>query len=405
MDKKKIVFIILFIAAALLIAFGLYFLFFKKPTVPQVAVVPTEEVAPSTLPTAQVGAPPGKAVALPSTATALPSASAIGQGGLTQTTALTTNPALFPSLGSDGKTMNFYDPTTGRFFRLTSDGQMVPLSSQTFYNAQKITWSPQDNKAIIEFPDQSKILYNFDSQKQVTLPRHWEDFSFSAQGNQIAAKSIGVAVENRWLVVANPDGSEAKPIEPLGDNADKVQVNWSPAGGVVAFSATGDALGFDRREILPLGLNNENYKPLIVEGLGFEPKWSPQGNQLLYSIFSPDTDYVPTLWITNAQGEEMGSNRRKLNLNTWADKCAFADNDTLYCAMPNNLERGVGFVPELANDSPDTLYKIDLKTGLKNLVAIPEQNVSLSNLLVSADQSVLYFTDNATGQLRKIQLK
>lgn len=406
MDKKRILLIVLFILAVFLITYGLYAVFWKKPTAPPTGLInaPAVNAPAGVLPTAGIGAPAPVAPALP-TVTALPKASLIARGGLTATPALTTTAALNPSLAGDGKNVNFYDQSVGKFYRLTPDGQMSPLSSQTFYNVKNITWAPAGDKAILEYPDNSKILYNFNTQKQATLPKHWENFSFSGQGDQIAAKSIGVSPENRWLVTADPDGANVKLIEPLGDNADKVQVNWSPAGSVVAFTATGDALGFGRRQIIPLGLNNENYKPLIVEGMNFEPKWSKTGDKLIYSTYSPDTDYNPTIWFTSAQGEQMGSGRRKLNLNTWADKCVFANNDVVYCAVPNELQRGAGLVPEVAAGTPDTLYKVDLKSNLKSVVAVPESNYDMKNLVVSADQSILYFTDQTTGHLHKIQLK
>lgn len=405
MDKKKILLIILFILVVFLIAYGLYAVFWKKPAAPPVVVAPGVNVAPGVLPTAPVGAPPGVVPTIPPSAAALPKASTIARGGLTQVPVLTETAAANPVLSNDGRNLNYYNQTDGRFYRLTPEGKFTTLSAQTFYNVQKITWSALADKAILEYPDNSKILYNFTAQKQTTLPKHWENFDFSKQGDQIAAKSLGVSPENRWLIVADADGANAKLIEPLGDNADKVQVSWSPAGSVIAFSSTGEALGFARKQIIPLGQNNENYKPLVVEGLSFEPQWAPAGDKLIYSTYSPDSDYKPTLWFTQAQGEQMGMGRRRLQVNTWADKCAFADNDIVYCAVPTELPRGAGFSREVANEIPDTLYKIDLKTGLKSVAAVPEENYSMQNLIVTADKSILYFTDNATGQVHKINLK
>lgn len=406
MDKKRLLLIILFIVAVIGIGYGLYYFFWKKPAAPARRVVtPPVNLAPGVLPTAEVGKPPGVVSALPPTTAALPKASTVARGGLTQAPALTATSAVYPALSRDGQNLNYYNPTDGKFYRITADGQASQLSSQVFYNVRQATWSAAGDKAILEYPDNSKILYNFATQRQATLPKHWEGFSFAPQGDKIAAKSLGVAPENRWLITAEPDGSGAKLIEPLGDNADKVRVSWSPGGGVVAFSATGDALGFGRQQFIPLGQNQENYKPLVVEGLGFEPKWSTAGDKLLYSAFNQDSDYNPTLWLTKAQGEEMGAGRHRLNLATWARKCAFSDNETVLCAVPNKLERGLGFAPELAKEIPDTLYKIDLRTNLKTVLALPEGDFSMENLVVTADQSVLYFTDNATGQLHKIQLK
>ncbi len=191
----------------------------------------------------------------------------------------------------------------------------------------------------------------------------------------------------------------------LGENADKVQIAWSPNNQIIATSRTGEPQGFDRQEILLVGMHGENFKSLIVEGWGFDYKWSPQGDRMLYNVYNSASDYKPLLWIVDAQGDRIGSNRRSLGINTWAEKCAFADNSTVYCAVPQTLERGYGMMPELADTIPDTFYKIDLSTGLKTPVAVPYGTYTASQVTISADGQYLYFTDKATGRLNRIQLK
>jgi hypothetical protein len=268
------------------------------------------------------------------------------------------------------------------------------LTDQQFYNVQKVTWAKTTDKAVLEYPDGSKIVYDFNLKKQTTLPKHWEDFSFSGDGTQIAAKSLGLAPENRWLVTTKDDGSGTTLIEPLGENADRVTVDWSPSRQTVAFSQTGQALGTDRREVLFVGLNGENFKSAVVEGLDFVPQWSPTGQKLLYSVDSARSDFKPELWIVNAYGDNIGSGRQNLNIATWADKCSFGSDDLLFCAVPRDLPQGAGMAPDVAKDSYDDLYKIDLKTGTK--VPIPlDQDYHLSNLSYDAVKNTVYFTDQS----------
>ena len=87
--------------------------------------------------------------------------------------------------------MRYYNANDGKFYHLTSDGQIKEMSEQTFYNVNKVTWANNTDKAVLEYPDSSKIVYDFDKQKQTTLPKHWEEFSFSPDGGQIAAKAWG----------------------------------------------------------------------------------------------------------------------------------------------------------------------------------------------------------------------
>ena len=81
---------------------------------------------------------------------------------------------------------------------------------------------------------------------------------------------------------------------------------------------------------------------------------------------------------------------------------------TAYCAVPESLPEGAGYVPEVADNTPDLIYKIDLTTGAKTLLARPtgdRNNYTVEQLMVSSDGSVLYFVDKQTGRLYSIKLK
>jgi len=330
-------------------------------------------------------------------------ASAIANGGLTQTTALNQTNSLAPIVGPDGSRVYFYNRDDGKFYSVNGQGQAVSLSDRTFYDVSAVTWSSDKNKAIIEYPDGAKILYNFQTQKQSSLPKHWQDFNFSPQSDQIVAKSIGLDSNNRWLVVANDDGSQAKTIEAIGDNYNNVYSSWSPNNLSVALYT--ESIDFNRQILYFIGQNGENFKSTVIEGRGPEFQWTPDGNKLLYSVYSNDTALNPSLWIVDAAGEAIGSNRQPLNLQTWADKCSVVSDSAAYCAVPRNLPEGAGLFPELAAGSEDVIYKINLTNGSHSLVAIPDNAYNIKNLMVSANEKELYFTDNATGNIRKIRLK
>lgn len=405
MRNKKILLIIGFILIVCIIVFAFYYVFIRQPEIEPIANLPGINAPTNGLPGAETGTPPGLVVNIPSTVSPLPTASSVASGGLTQSPAITSTPVKNIALASDGKSINYYSPNDGKFYKTDSTGQTVALSNKTFYDVQKITWSPQGTKSILEFPDNSKIFFDFNTNKQATLPKHWQDFSFSSTGNQIAAKSLGLDKDNRWLLLSNPDGTEAEPIFALGNNEDKVTVSISPAGGIIGFSDTGDPQGFARKQIITLGNTGETLNPLMVEGLSFEPIWSSKGDKLVYSTYNLDSEYKPTLWVTNAQGEQTGTGRHKLNINTWSEKCSFADNQTLYCAVPQALIYGAGFEPSLTDNVADDIYKVDLTTNAKTLIAQPENSPSISSIIISQDKSILYYTDKNTGLLHEIKLK
>ena len=183
---KKILLLLMVLLVAGAIGFGLYLMFIKtgalpspKPTIKKVttptgelpaagerAAIPGGQVTPGAgqLPSAQV---------IPGTT---PSPSYFQPAPVTK---ITSDFVVYPSLDSGGNT-RYHNAADGKFYQLTPDGQIKALSDQTFYNVSKVTWAANQNKAVIEYPDSSKIIYNFDTKKQVTLPKHWNEFSFDS---------------------------------------------------------------------------------------------------------------------------------------------------------------------------------------------------------------------------------
>jgi len=416
LNWKRVILFGAFVLTAILIGYLLYF-FFLKPAIPVVTPGVNVNVGPGGLPPANVnanipvagnvnGGLPGGAnanLAPPPPPPSGETASAVATGGLTQTTALTSVRAYQPTLAADGNSVIYYDKTTGLFYRINADGRATPISDQVFYDVEKVTWSPDKNLAILEYPDSAKIIYDFSAGKQVSLPKHWKDFSFSPQNNQLVFKSLGTSDSSRWLAVAKADGSEATKIENLGANDATVYPAWSPNSQIVALYTEGQ--GLDRQNLNFVGLNNENFKSTVIEGRGFAGQWSTTGNRLLYSVYSSASDLKPTLWIVEAQGDSIGQNRKNLKLETWADKCTFSNNDTIYCAVPQSLSEGAGLFRRELDTAACDIYKIDLTTGFKTKIAIPAISQNIEQLIVSGDSRYLYYSSLTDGKLYKINLK
>lgn len=411
MDRRSILVGTGLIAFVVLVGGALYVVFFRgrgpveeAPPVPITGPVTAPPGITPGLPTA----PPGALPLVPGAPTVAPSGgvppSAIATGGITETTALTDAPVAFARLGTDGRP-TYYDPATQRFYRIAADGKPVALSDRQFPNVRQVTWAPRAAQAILEFPDGANVLYDFRTDRQVTLPAHWEGFAFSANGDRIAGKSVGLDRENRWLFEANPDGNDLRILEPLGANARAVDVAWAPHGQVVAFARTGSDLGDGRQQVLAVGRNGENLPALVVEGQDFRPQWSPSGARLLYSVVGAANDLKPELWVVDGAAETIGSDRRRLRVDTWADKCTFADDRTLYCAVPERLERGYGLERRLAATIPDVIERIDLATGMRAVVGKPANLATVRDLALSPDGQTLYLTAEQDGRLYEVKLR
>ncbi|MFH0814647.1 MAG: hypothetical protein V1902_00945 [Candidatus Falkowbacteria bacterium] len=296
-----------------------------------------------------------------------------------------------------------YDASSGAFYKITSTGDKELLTDKIYKNVKNIVWANDDDQAILEFPDGSNILFNFKTGQQTTLPKSWQNFSFSPAGDKIVFKDLDPNPEYSWLAIANPDGSGQKYIDNVGDKAMYVFPEWSPNGQVIALFKSGGT-GITTK-IQMIGQNQENFQAFDAKGLGFKYDWSPAGDKILYSTYNPVENMDPCLYIVNASPTTVGYNHKKINLKTWVNKCAFGDNDTAYCAVPKELPANAGTTPEIADSIPDYVYKIDLTTGMTSFIAEPEYNYTIDKMTVSPDGDYLYFVDKQTNTLHSIQLK
>jgi hypothetical protein len=337
--------------------------------------------------------------------------SSVANGGATFVSAVTSGPANGATVNLATGDLQYYDKSTGLFYKVSADGASKnPLTTDAYPDVQSVNWAPNGTQAILAFPDGSKVLYDFTNKKQSTLPSELNNFSFSPQSDQIAAKYLDPQnTDNQWLIISKPDGTQSQTTEHLGSNADKVTVSWSPNNQIVA--AYAKSVNAGQQEIIFLGTNNENFQSVNVNGRGYTPVWSPDGRKILYSVYSPLTDDNPHLFMMSGAPESLGSGMVDVGLDTSADKCSFAASGTaIYCAVPYYYNSGSGAQPSLSAGIPDNIYKIDLRTGTVTLVARPvddqkNQRFSATNLQVAADESSLFFTDAITGTIQQVRLR
>ncbi len=401
-----------FLLLVAIFGFGLYYFFFRSESGPSGGQNAPQTGQPGGLPSS--GEDSGRNIITPSGQGALEEAERIAgntrqgtatgasSGGQESIKPLVSAPTKGLKLSEDGKTISYYNSLDGKFYASDSQGKIRSLSDKAFHNVNNVTWSPKGAKAVLEYPDGANIVYDFDTQQQYTLPRHWEDFDFDPTGNQIAAKSIGVDPDNRWLTVTSIDGSRAKPIAQMGGNADRVIVSWSPIKQSLALYVEGES--FDRQSVYFVGLNDENFKSLTVEGRGFEQIWNPSGKYMLYSVYSSATDMNPVLWSTRADGEHIGAERKMLNVATWAHKCVFKNELEALCAVPKELEAGSGLLPELAAGKADAIYQVNIQTGAKRKLLDPEANITIASMRYDNAGKTLYVTESANSTILKISL-
>lgn len=184
---QKLFIIIIFLGICFLIAYFIWSLFFKTPE-PEIIIDENGEII-SNFPDIATGTqtiidgdgqtelpfkPTKPIIPLPD------DISLTADGGTTVAQKLGEDKVVNPTLGSDGK-VQYYNQSDGKFYKIDKDGKVILLSDKVFFSVEDVTWAPGKDKAILEYPDGRKILYNFTTEKQASLPSHWQDFSFSGQ--------------------------------------------------------------------------------------------------------------------------------------------------------------------------------------------------------------------------------
>ncbi len=404
-------------AAALLFVF--FVLPVLKPTSApgglqnQTLVTPSRGQLPGTLPGGARNTNQGAGGQLPNVNTVggpqtppLPSLDSVARGGDTIARTVVTENASFPATGSGG--LSYYNRADQSFYRLLSNGSTTKLSSEFFPAVRKVTWSDDANRAILTFPDDRSLYVDFSKNRKVVLPVEGRDFVFQGSSDHLVYALETGSEEKDYIVVSDLEGSNAQGVEHLGGKRSQVQTTFSPGGDVIAFYRK--PTGATSEEIFFIGQHGENFRSMNVAGFHFRAAWLPDG-RLLYSIVTPEANYNPTLWVTDAKGDSIGLNNRSLNLPTDVDHCVFASGSPMvYCAVPDSLPEGMGLDPEAFGNVPRNVYAVNVDTGLARFLATPVREdgtggFSIGQLALSQDQSELYFTDAANGSVLKIKLK
>ncbi len=412
---KKILLIILFILVIIVVSFLLYGIFFKKQEIP----IDTGLGGPmGSLPIIGEGeigirGAEGEISSAEDIFVQREQIDDIAKGGFTNSKEIVSKNIKSPDFSNINNALVYYDRENQTFYRINDDGSVFKMSDNKFYSVVDVVWSPTKNQALIEYPEDenvpyNKVLYDFDKDRALTsFQKEMKDFNFSSNGEKISAKWIGDYEDFNYIVSCDIDGNNFKFIEPIVDKSRDVQTIWSPDAEVLATYR--EAIDGDRQEIFFINENNKNLNSLVVDGRGFEVTWSPKGDKILYSVFKSQTDYNPTLWIANGQGDGLGSGKRYVGLNTWIDKCDFSQNNgnLVYCAVPDYLPTGSGWYPELADNVPYHIYRIDINTGRKEKVADPiisGARVTIDEIYLGNNDQILYYTSASDGHLYSIDL-
>ncbi|HNZ86077.1 MAG TPA: hypothetical protein PLD95_00755 [bacterium] len=408
-NTKKIILILLFLAVSIGMAFLIYFTFFARKQEPISSPIDT---TPSDVgfPDVGIGGPQIIDTGGETIITTKPEIMGTDEELVTNSQEVVgKNIASINTYSAVNNGVVYYDNLNQSFFKVSGDGTISKLSDRKFYSVTNATFSPTKNQAILEYPDNTKVLYDFEREEFIArFPQETQDFAFSETGDKLSYKWMGDYEDQNYLVTSNSDASNFKFIRPIADQARNIKNIWSPNGEVMAtFRKQYD---LERQEIYFINEDDKNLRSLVVDGFNFDGMWNTQGDKLLYNVTSQRSDFKPTLWFANGQGDDLGYGKVSMGINTWINKCSFSqsNNDVVYCAVPDSMPRGAGLNPGLASGIPYSIYKINISTGNQQIIAQPMVNnnrISIDKIYTNQNDSQMYYIDSSTGYLYSIDLK
>ena len=160
----------------------------------------------------------------------------------------------------------------------------------------------------------------------------------------------------------------------------------------------------DNGFLFKYNLDNQTQEKILEAGLGFNYLSDENSNYIVYSQL--DGNILNSYSYNIESGEVVD-----LSLNTIvSDKCSFSKTQkaTVYCAIPNNL---IGFgYPNIWHQGQvslsDSLYKIDLESGLKiELSGLEDSNFDIFKPQISDNNEYFTFVNKTDLTLWSLDIK
>lgn len=312
---------------------------------------------------------------------------------------LTDYPIIGPSLNRDETKVLFYKKEGGGLYAVDFDAKSTEkLSPITIVGLLDATWSSARDRSAVQYLDQDTIksFLHIGTSTVAVLPPDTRSPTWSPDRKSLAYLLIRDGRAN--LIIADAAGKNPRTV--LSNQLRDASIFWVTPDKISFVTApSGRAEGF----LFAYGRGPGSFNQVLGPRFGLTARWSPDGSKVLAS-FTNRTGANPQLALFDAAGKEL----QRLSLVTLPDKCVWSpDSKDIYCAVPrktspdttwpDNYLRG-----ELA--SSDRVIDINPDTGDVTPV-LDEGTLSLSNLFVTKDKSLLFFINRTDGTLWRYKLK
>ena len=315
------------------------------------------------------------------------------------------NENLLSAVTSPSNNIFYYSQDDQAFKKATLEGKdKTTLMTNLPGKPLRITWSSKRDAALVlmeSSPTARWYSINFSTKSLTPLKPEITKATWGSLGDKIYYLFKNSATKELSLNRANSDGSDWKEITKVGTK--DLFLGTIPQSNRISFWTRPNAL--EESFFDAIDTDGNNRAKLLSGRFGGDYLWSPNGERVIVSA-SLTKGGPLTLAVMNKNGGELQS----LNIPTLISKVVWSsDSSKLFYALPGGLGEAL-----LPNDyfeknlaSQDTFWQIDLGTGTSSrLLELGDigQSFDSTDLALSADERILFFTDRVTKRLYRIEL-
>lgn len=310
---------------------------------------------------------------------------------------LTDFPVASPALTKDETGVLFYKKSGGDLWRSDFTGKKQEKQTNlTIIGLIEALWQAGSDRGVVRYADADTIksFLQIGTSTIAVLPQGITGAAWSPDGASLA---YTLPRDDRLeLTITDSAGKNPRNVfqTPLTD----AHISW-PISDLMAFatapvsSAEGYLFAFSRRD--------GSFTKIAGPQRGLMARWSPDGATAAISGI-PAGKQQTELTLFGRQKKESFP----IPLSTLAEKCAWADAGTLFCAVPKNVPGGT-ILPDAwlmgTFNSADRIVRIDAATHAVSPV-FDEGDFDMANLLITKDKKRLLFVSRRDGILWTLKL-
>ncbi|HMN19280.1 MAG TPA: hypothetical protein PKA31_01625 [Candidatus Moranbacteria bacterium] len=312
--------------------------------------------------------------------------------------------AHFPKVIRQGEKLRYF--SEGKVFESEQDGSGArPISGEDFGNVRNVQWSSTGDLAVFSQEIEGKehfFVFRAQGGKKESLKGGIDIACWEGSAVRLLYKYFDSASGRKTLNVADADGSNWKEIAEVKERF--LEIAAIPKTNLVSFWNRGFAAEKTSLKIVPV--IGGSVKEINLERYGADYLWSPDGKKALVSSVDAPGSAKLELGVVGLDGSY-----KSLGVPTLVHKAVWsADGRTVYYALPGGIPEE-GKLPDdyWQKKFPvrDSFWKADIESGKKERIVELDEitaNFDVSQLLLTATENALLFTDRLSGKLYRIDL-